>query len=129
MISTERLKDKSLYRVPFLFVGGTAIPLPVTLITPLALLFANPLPFDRGRTSSFFVDILTVSSLLSMSSSSDSSASDLSSLAIRCTTNRYALRRRQYSQKMLRVWSAANSPRVIILEIQHLYCCVSQLSS
>lgn len=129
MVSTKRLKKKSLYRAFFLLVGGTAVPLPVALITPFALPLANPLPFNKGSASTFFANVLTVSFLRSISSSPDSSASDLSSFAILYTTNRYALRRRQNNQKRLRAWSAANSPKTITFEIQHLYCCVSQLSS
>jgi hypothetical protein len=60
--------------------------------------------------------------LLSFSSSTSVSSSLLSSLTTSLNSARYKIRKIKKIQKMFTICNSASNPKVMLCEIQHLYC-------
>ena len=112
-------KDTSLresYALLFNPSGVSSLPVAPTNFSPLS------------STLGILALILSFS-CSSTTSSSSSSSSLLSSLATLLLTNLHAILKISTNQKTLTACRAKSRENVIICEIQHLYCWVSQLSS
>jgi hypothetical protein len=97
----------------------------VSFSLPVAPTSVSPFNSTLGISRCFIFSFSCSSTI----SSSSSSSSLLTSLATELLTNLHAMRSTNTNQKILTACRANNSAKVMICEIQHLYCWVSQLSS
>lgn len=97
----------------------------VSISLPVAPTSVSPFNSTLGMTLCFIFSF----SCSSTTSSSSSSSSLLSSLATELLTNLHAILRINTNQNTLTACRANSNEKVMICEIQHLYCWVSQLSS
>jgi hypothetical protein len=97
----------------------------VSFSLPVAPTSVSPFNSTLGISRCFIFSFSCSSTI----SSSSSSSSLLTSLATELLTNLHAMRSTNTNQKILTACRANSNAKVMICEIQHLYCWVSQLSS